>query len=95
MNNKGFAITTVLFGLMILFVLLIFSLLGILSICRSNLEKIVDSANGSRDTITIIKNTTYNNYDALKNSNVEKSGLYCFTDTGECKYISRKLLTEE
>lgn len=92
MNNKGFAITTILFGLLILFILLLFSLLGILSICQSNLKKIVDNTNGSRDIITIKKNNKYDNFDLLINSDNEKSGLYCFKDNGECHYVSHNLL---
>ena len=92
MNNKGFAITTILFGLLILFIMLIFSLLGILSMYRENLKMLIEKDSGSREIITI-KPTEYASYTALINSNVEKSGLYCFRDTGQCKYVSRRVLT--
>jgi len=53
MNNKGFAITTILYGVLILFCLLLVSMLGILSTYRGNLEKLIENNNGARD---IIKN---------------------------------------
>lgn len=53
MNNKGFAITTILYGTLILFLLLFLSLLGILSQYKSNLEKLVDESNGARDIVTL------------------------------------------
>ena len=53
MNNKGFAITTILYGVLILFCLLLGSMLGILSTYRGNLEKLIENNNGPRD---IIKN---------------------------------------
>ena len=95
MNNRGFAITTILFGLLLLFILLIISLLGLLSIWHNNLEKIIDSNNGSRNIVTILKNDTYANYGDLINSGINKSGLYCFKDTNECHYLGRNLLVED
>ena len=53
MNNKGFAITTILYGIMIIFCLLLVSLLGILSVYNGNLEKLVNDTNGARDKITL------------------------------------------
>ena len=50
LNNKGFAITTILYGTLILFMLLFISLLGILSQYKKNLErflKIVQSSSPS------------------------------------------------
>ena len=51
MNNKGFAITTILYGMLLLFLMLIISLLGILSTYRSRLEKLQEGANGAREII--------------------------------------------
>ena len=51
MNNKGFAITTILYGTLILFLLLLVSLLGILSSYKNRLEKLIDNSNGARDII--------------------------------------------
>ena len=48
MNNKGFAITTILYGVLILFCLLLVSMLGILSTYRNNLEKLIKEDNGAR-----------------------------------------------
>ena len=54
MNNKGFAITTILYGTLILFLLLLVSLLGILSSYNDRLEMLIENNNGARD---IINNT--------------------------------------
>ena len=51
MNNKGFAITTILYGVMVLFCLLLVSLLGILSSYRKTQERLVEATNGARDVI--------------------------------------------
>lgn len=48
MNNKGFAISTILYGLMILFIFLFLSLLGILSQQKNNIEKLIENTNGAR-----------------------------------------------
>ncbi len=51
MNNKGFAISTILYGLMILFIFLFLSLLGILSQQKNNMEKLIENTNGARDIV--------------------------------------------
>ena len=87
MNNKGFAITTILYGTLILFILLFFSLLGILSQYKSNLEKLVESTNGARGIVTLKKvNRTLDEckenseeeceYVKKSNENVSKRGYY-------------------
>lgn len=82
MNNKGFAITTILYGTLILFCFLLISLLGILASYRGNLEKLVENSNGARDIITMKK-------EVVENFNgITKRGLYCLTNNTECKYIS-------
>ena len=53
LNNKGFAITTILYGTLILFILLFISLLGILSQYKKNLERLIESNNGARDIVTM------------------------------------------
>lgn len=51
MNNKGFAITTILYGILILFLLLLISMLGILSSYKDRLEMLIENNNGARDII--------------------------------------------
>ena len=51
MNNKGFAITTILYGIMILFCLLLVSLLSILSSYRKTQELLIEENNGARAII--------------------------------------------
>ena len=48
MNNKGFAITTILYGTLILFLMLLLSMLGILSTYKDRLSLLIDSNNGAR-----------------------------------------------
>ena len=80
MNNKGFAITTILYGTLILFSLLLVSMLGILSTYRENLEKLIENDNAARDIVTMKKQSV----SAFENAT--KRGLYCVGS--ECKYIS-------
>ena len=54
MNNKGFAITTILYGTLILFLMLLLSMLGLLSIYKDRLEILIDSNNGARDIINSV-----------------------------------------
>ena len=54
MNNKGFAITTLLYGTLILFLMLLLSMLGILATYKDRLEILIDSNNGARDIINSV-----------------------------------------
>ena len=51
MNNKGFAITTILYGTLILFLMLLLSMLKILSTYSDRLEMLIENNNGARDII--------------------------------------------
>lgn len=53
LNNKGFAITIVLYGIFVLFLLLLVSMLGIISTYKLRLEKLNDEGNGAREIIGI------------------------------------------
>lgn len=53
MNNKGFAITTVLYGTFLLFMMLLLSMLGILSTYKDKMEILIDNTNGARDIINV------------------------------------------
>ena len=80
MNNKGFAITTILYGALILFCMLLLSMLGILASYKCNLEKLIDSHNGSRDIAKLpVKNVN-------DISEIKERGLYCIGNN--CKYVS-------
>ena len=94
-NNRGFAITTVIFGTMILFMLLLFSLLTLSSNYLKNLNLLTDSVNGTRNVGTMkaicVKETSidairrlYFKETTTDHSNCVKnvkSGLYCFGST--------------
>ena len=87
MNNKGFAITTILYGLLILFCLLLVSLLGIMATYKDNLEKLIDNMNGSRDIITM-QCVEYNGtFEEFKNSGNAQRGLYKFSGNDMCTYV--------
>ena len=51
MNNKGFAITTILYGILILFLMLLVSMLGILASYNDRLQMLIENNNGARDII--------------------------------------------
>lgn len=86
MNNKGFAITTILYGALILFILLFVSLMGILATYKGNLEKLVENTNGARDKATIKKE----NLPSTETfETVSKRGLYC-DSANNCKYVPSK-----
>jgi len=48
MNNKGFAITTILYGILILFLMLLLSMLGILSSYNDRMEMLIEHNKGAR-----------------------------------------------
>lgn len=72
MNNKGFAITTILYGTLILFLFLLLSALGMLNNYKNNLEKLEEETNGARDILmnstpslpTVTSNKNYIAYDS-------------------------------
>lgn len=98
-NNKGFAITTIIFGVFILFLLLLVSILGILSIKWNNLEKLVDDENGTTGrNIATMQAKWYGSYadliaEAKRNKDTISGGLFCFDEhsqgESQCRYISR------
>lgn len=90
LNNKGFAITTILYGALILFLMLFLSLLGILSQYRKNLEKLEEASNGARSIVTMSKN---NAKETTLGSEVDSFGFYKINENGTIKcyrYLSSK-----
>ena len=94
LNNRGFAITTILFGITLLFCLLLVSLLGILNIYWSNMRLLVDGVDGTtgaRNVVIIRKKEVTDQSsatsDVVKN---KRGGLYCIknTNTYTCSYYS-------
>lgn len=51
LNNKGFAITAVLYGMMILFLLLSVVTLGLLRAQKNNMDKLIDEETGAKCTV--------------------------------------------
>lgn len=60
MNNKGFAITTILYGTMVLFLLLILSTLAIAASYKDKLEILIENTNGARYILNSNKTRTLN-----------------------------------
>lgn len=93
LNNKGFAITTILYGTLILFMLLFVSLLGILTQYRKNLEKLTESTNGTRDIVTIIPKeialgeeiSQRGIYKIMVNNTVECTKYFKANETSNCE----------
>ena len=77
MNNKGFAITTVLYGTLILFFLLLVSMLGILATYKNNLDKLINATHGTREILEMKPITDY--------PPLFEMGLFC--QEGECYYF--------
>lgn len=75
MNNKGFAITGILYGLMLIFVLALTSFLSILVGKNRRIDSLIDN---------VYSNINYDKYDYTfsdenYNYEIEKTGLYTFT----------------
>lgn len=70
MNNKGFAITTILYGTLILFLMLLLSMLKILSTYSDRLEMLVENNNGARFNIN------YENIAYLSSNNTAGTSEY-------------------
>ena len=88
MNNKGFAITTILFGVMILFCLLLVSLLSLLSIYKGNVEKLIENSGAAREAVTMEPNKAYTTIDEIKDAGSGR-GIYCLGNShDDCKYVS-------
>ena len=83
MNNKGFAITTILYGTLILFSLLLVSMLGILSTYRGNLEKLIDNDNAARDIVTMTSQNE-SSYNGCRGLYCGEDGCEYKTSTGDC-----------
>lgn len=84
LNNRGFAITTILYGVLLIFIFLLLSMLGILGSYRDNLEKLIDNTNGSRDIIQIKKNDRSSGRRLVCQNNICE---YC--NSNNCKEIER------
>ena len=94
-DNRGFAITTIIYGIFILFMFLLVSILGMLSNYSKNVNMLIDNQNGARDRSTMEPICLiYQNVDEYRRVYVRgtilnrteclekvRSGLYCFGST--------------
>ena len=74
MNNKGFAITSILFGILILFLLVLVFLLGVLRSQRLRMEKLSDSVNSAIGEVVCDEITDV--VDIENKHTIENSGRY-------------------
>ena len=51
MNNKGFAITTMLYGVFLLFLILLLIMVGMLNTFKKNMDLLIDGNNGAREIV--------------------------------------------
>lgn len=70
MNNKGFAITTILYGILVLFLMLLVSMLGMLATYNDRLEMLIENNNGARDIVNNVYKKVYE-YDFVENESYE------------------------
>ena len=78
MNNKGFAITTMLYGTFILFLMLMLAMLGILNTFKDNMDKLIEGNNGARKIVELKCTKIIESKDSNKNAYSYKNGE--FTD---------------
>ncbi len=76
LNNRGFAITAVLYGLLILFVILVSSYLLILSAKKNRLDNLIEDAENIYNGVSSVDNNIDDNDDELNEDNTpgENSG---------------------
>ena len=101
-NNKGFTITTTLFGTFILFLLLLASVLSILSLRMNNMKLLMgDSDEEAGRNVATMKAVWYQNFEELRAEAFRlgdgaTGGLFCFREHAEseteCRYVSRASL---
>lgn len=53
MNNKGFAITAVLYGLLVMFLMIVVGTLAILYNQKKMMEELIDGDNGAREIVKL------------------------------------------
>ena len=51
MNNKGFAISAMLYGTFLLFLILLLMMLGMLNNLKNNMDILIDGTNGARKIV--------------------------------------------
>lgn len=85
LNNKGFAITAVLYGLLILFVILVSSYLVVLSAKKDRVENIVNDIEG--DYNISINQVVQKNFDSPFYVNCDTTGTFVFISSSEGKFF--------
>ena len=76
MNNRGFAITSVLYGLLILFLLVMVSTLRILSSQKDMMDELIDGHDGARDIVKLEKISV--NFDETSDYLTPKKAMYVY-----------------
>ncbi len=85
LDNKGFAITTIIYGILILFILVMISLLSVFVSRKSRLEKLSDSLRNVLEMNRSQTLTVNNTIDSSHSFKVGTTGKYTFKlDDFEC-----------
>jgi len=98
MNNKGFAITSIIYGLMLLFVVIVTSFLSILVGKNRRFDELVEGVYDSLEyeTIEVTINETKNDFTENENTTyvTKKRALYNFDINGEkcLTYLPRSVI---
>ncbi len=75
MNNKGFAITSILYGLLVMFLLIVAGTLKLLYRQKVTMEELIDGTNGARENVKLILSADEDNIDItdgkVKNTELE------------------------
>lgn len=82
MNNKGFAITSILYGLLIMLLLIVMGSIIILSNQKKTMEELINGTNGARNIVDC--------YIILSDADFNEQGLflpprYCLYEYNGCK----------
>lgn len=100
-DNRGFAITTIFFGILIVFTFLLLSILGMLALSLHNKQQLIanDDGNSARNIAKIEPIRDYATFAMLKaavqnDKSKAINGLYCFASENICRYVSQKELLE-
>ena len=90
MNNKGFAITGILYSVLVLFLLVILSMIGILNEKRERLEKLAETINNTDSTIDSVVESDEDNcqWSGCFCINSAENSILKYSDKEECKEVT-------
>lgn len=76
LNNKGYAITTILYGTLIMFLMLMTSMMGILSTHKVRIEKLIEEDKGATEIVNeVVENSFPRSSNSLPSSLMSRPSL--------------------